>query len=147
MTPDQTYALGVAVASLSLLIPAIRYPVLEAVSHPIILLLAVLSVAWLASIGFPLVAIVLTAIVLFLVRESTTFMSSVERRVYLDNEDDAHLDNEDDARFNPWYSVDLQVANRSLPFEAPKLHHVDHDAPQLLTYPPSQATLDELSGR
>lgn len=140
MTPDQTYALGVAVASLSLLIPVIRYPVLEAVSHPLILLLAVFGVAWLVSVGFSLVAIVLAAIVLFLVRESTTFESSDERRVYLDK-------GEDDARFNPWYSVDLQVANRTLTFDAPKLHHVDHDVSGLLTYPPSQATLEELSGR
>ena len=140
MTPDQTYALGVAVASMSLLIPAIRYPFLEAVSHPLILLLAVLGVAWLASIGIPLAAIVLTAIVLFLMRESVTYMSSRERQVYLDKR-------EDDARFNPWFSVDLQMANRSLTHEAPRLGHNDHDASPLLKYPPTQAVLDELSGR
>ena len=136
MTPDQTYGLGVAVASLSLLMPAIRYPLLEAVSHPIILLLCVVGVAWLASIGFALTAIVLAAVVLFMTGQT---MNSSERRLYLEKR-------EDDMRFNPWYSVDLQVANRSLTHQAPKLGHINEGVPPLLTYPPSQATLDELSG-
>ena len=139
MTPDETYALGVAAASVSFLIPAVRFPLLEAVSHPLILLLSVASVAWLFSIRFPLLAIVLSAVVLFLVRESVTFKTSSERRVYLESI-------EVDARFNPWYSVDLQVANRTLIHEMPQLGHVDQDVSPLLTYPPSQETLAELSG-
>ena len=140
MTPDQTYALGLGVASVSLLIPAIRYPVLEAVSHPLVVLGSVFVVVWTLSIGFTLTAIVLTAIVLFLMRESMTFALSRERQVYLDKR-------EDDARFNPWYSVDLQVANRTLTFDAPRLGHVDYDATPLLKFPPTAADLEQLSGR
>ena len=142
MTPDQKYALGLGVASLLLLVPAVRHPVLETVSNPVVAVLGGLVILGAATKGMPLVAVVLVAIALFLVRETrTTYkMSSVERQLYLDKL-------EDDARFNSAYSVDLQVANRTLGFEAPRMLAQDHDATPLLKFPPSQATLDELSGR
>ena len=139
MTPDRSYALGLGVASLSLLIPAIRYPVLEAISHPVLILLGVFVIVWTLSLGMRLTAVVLIALALYLLRSWSTHQGSVERKVYL-------AQREADARFNPWYSVDLQVANRTLVHEAPQMLQTDRDATPLLKFPPSQATLAELSG-
>ena len=137
MTPDQTYALGIAVASVSLLVPAIRHPILDAVSHPIIVILSVAAVVWVISLGFSLTAVVLVFTLMFLLARSAV---EQPRSVYFTQAE------EDDARFNPWYSVDLQIANRSLTPQASRIKQVDPNETPLLTYPPSQDTLAELSG-
>jgi hypothetical protein len=137
MTPDQTYALGIAVASVSLLVPAIRHPIIDAMLHPIIVLLSAVAVVWVVSLGFSLTAVVLGFTLMFLLVRSAV---EQPRSVYIIQSQD------DDARFDPFYNIDLQIANRSLTPQAPTLLHTEQNATPLLTYPPSQATLDELSG-
>jgi hypothetical protein len=137
MTPDQTYALGIAVASVSLLVPAIRHPILDAVSHPIIVILSAVAVLWFVSLGFSLTAVVLVFVLMFLLARSAV---EQPRSVYLTRPE------EDDARFDPLYNIDLQIANRTITPRAPRLQQVDPNETPLLTYPPSQDTLAELSG-
>lgn len=64
---------------------------------------------------------------------------SDSRRQYLDM-------GRDQARFNEATSVDLQWANRSTIHDSPNMLRTDGDASPLLIYPPSQATLESMSG-
>lgn len=137
MTPDQTYALGLGLASLVLLVPAVRYPVLES---PLVLMVGVFAAIAAFAMKKPLLAIVIVAIGLYLSQESTRFKTSTDRRMYLEHA-------EDDARFNPAYSVDLQVANHALPFQPPHMLNQGHDATPLLKFPPSDATMEQMTGR
>lgn len=52
----------------------------------------------------------------------------------------------DQARFNEAGSVDLQWGNRSTVHDSPNMLRKDGDASPLLLYPPSQATLESMSG-
>ena len=137
MTPDETYALGIAVASVSLLVPAIRHPILDGMLHPIVVILSAVVVVWAVSLGLSLTAVVLAFTLMFLLVRSAV---EQPRSVYIIQSQD------DDVRFDPFYNIDLQIANRSLTPQTPTLLHAEQDATPLLTYPPSQTTLDELSG-
>lgn len=136
MTPDQTYALGLGLASLVLLVPAVRQPLLES---PLVLMVGVVAAIAAFAMKKPLVAIVIVAIGLYLTQKSVIVFKTYEM-MYTDRI-------EDDARFNPAYSVDLQVANHALPFQPPHMLRQDYDAAPLLKFPPSDATLNELTGR
>ena len=58
-----------------------------------------------------------------------------------------HLDmGRDQSRFNETTSVDLQWANKSVGYDSPNMLHKDVDASPLLLYPPSQSTLESMSG-
>jgi len=136
MTPDQTYALGLGLASLVLLVPAVRQPLLES---PLVLMVGVVAAIAAFAMNKPLVAIVIVAIGLYLTQKSVIVFKTYEM-MYTDRI-------EDDARFNPAYSVDLQVANHALPFQSPTMLRQDYDAAPLLKFPPSDATMEQMTGR
>lgn len=87
--------------------------------------------------GYPLVALVYVAVGLYLLRESST-MTTREHRIYL-------AKTADEARFGS-DSVDIQVATRTLGYEAPKMLDTSQPAGPLLMYPPSEETLRSLNG-
>lgn len=140
MNNDHRFAAALGLLSTTLLWEPVRYPVLEFVSQPVILLLAGVLFVYLFVCDMPLTAIVLFGVALYLLREWSTYTKTPERKLYLDSV-------QDDARFNPGLSVDLQSANKTLGFDAPSLLQgpIPHSEP-LLTYPPSDATLMSLSG-
>ena len=139
MQDDTRYALAIGLLATTLLWPAVRHPVLESLAHPIPALLVLVLVAFASIQGYPLVALVLTGVLLYLAREWGAYVSSNQRQVYVDKATD-------DARFEPDLSIDLQVANRQILHEMPQMLDATKDAAPLLTYPPSQATLLELNG-
>lgn len=75
----------------------------------------------------------------YLLREWSIYSNSSQRQVYVNTK-------EADARFNPLYSVDIQVANHTLVKEAPSILSTGPSVGKLLEFPPSTATLKELNG-
>jgi hypothetical protein len=115
-------------------------PVMELFGHPLSVLTTLVVIGYLASAGYPLTAVVIAGVALFLTREwSNGYAHSEDRRVYLDTV-------AADARFDPMQSVDIQVANKTLVHSPPSLAHKDTHETNLLTYPPSDSTLYEMCG-
>ena len=102
------------------------------------ILLAV--ILYLYAIGFTYTALVFALVSVYLLKDVWNhWVSSDARRLYLDI-------GRDQARFNESGSVDLQWANRAIIHDSPNMLHKDVDATPLLLYPPSQATLESMSG-
>lgn len=138
MNKDETFALGLGLISIVLLIPSVRYPVLEVVGNPFGAVAGVLVILYALVNHYALVAIVLTAIVVYLMNAQTQYVTSNQQQLYRDTV-------ADDSRFNASYSLDLQVANKTFVRNAPNLLNPPEPMPTLLTYPPTEATLRELS--
>lgn len=137
---DTTYALASGLLATILLWPCVRMPVMELFGHPLSVLTTLVVIGYLASAGYPLTAVVIAGVALFLTREwSNGYAHSEDRRVYLDTV-------AADARFDPMQSVDIQVANKTLVHSPPSLAHKDTHETNLLTYPPSDSTLYEMCG-
>jgi predicted phosphohydrolase len=112
---------------------------MELFGHPVSLLTTLVVIGYLASAGYPLTAVVVAGVALFLMREwSNGYAHSEDRRVYLDTV-------AADARFDPMQSVDIQVANKTLVHHNPPANQDTHET-NLLTYPPSDSTLYEMCG-
>ncbi len=139
LSNDVRYGLAVGLLSTTLLWDRVRFTVLETLAHPIPLLLAIIAVLFALTEGYKVVAVVLTGVLLYLASEWGTYVTSNQRQVHVDKLTD-------DARFEPSMSVDLQVANRDILHQTPRMLAQTKDASPLLTYPPSDATLRELSG-
>ena len=136
---DMRYALAIGLLSTTLLWDNVRFAVLETLAHPIPLLLAIIAVLFALTEGYKLVAVVLVGVLIYLASEWGTYTSTPQRQIYVDKLTD-------DARFEPSMSVDLQVANHDILHQIPRMLDQTKDASPLLTYPPSDATLRELSG-
>ena len=139
MNKDEKVALGLGLISTLLLLPQVRYPVLELVGNPIGAVAGVLLILYALVNHHALVAIVLTAVVIYLMNAQTKYVTSNAQQIYRDTV-------ADDSRFVAANSVDIQVANKTLVRDAPNMLNPPEPGPALLTYPPSDATLRELSG-
>jgi len=139
MKTDERTALVLGSLSLLLLLPSVRFPVLELVSNPIVLVVGGVGIAYTLATQHYLIATVLIAVALYLLNERKVYVSSDQQQLYLDIQ-------EDDARFVPSNSLDLQVANKTLTRTSPELLDPPKASPALLAHPPSDETLRSLSG-
>ncbi len=140
MNDDARFAAALGLLSTTLLWEPVRYPVFEVVSHPVSMIVGSATLVYLFMKEMPLTAIVLFGAGLYLFREWSTYTKTPARQKYVDSV-------ADDIRFQSAYSVDLQSANKILGFDAPSMLQppIPFSEP-LLTYPPSDETLRELSG-
>jgi hypothetical protein len=139
MKTDERTALVLGSLSLLLLLPSVRFPVLELVSNPIVLVVGGVGIAYTLATQHYLIATVLIAVALYLFNERKVYVSSDQQQLYSDIQ-------EDDARFVPSNSLDLQVANKTLTRASPDLLDQPKASPALLAHPPSDETLRSLSG-
>jgi hypothetical protein len=139
MNTEERSALVLGVLSLLLLIPSVRFPVLELVLNPFVVIAGGVVIAYTLATHHYLIAMVLIAVALYLCNERKVYVYSDQRQVYLDTQ-------EDDARFVPSNSLDLQVANKTLMRASPELLDPPKASPDLLTHPPSADTLHSMSG-
>ena len=139
MNKEETIALGLGLVSTILLIPRVRYPVLELVGNPLGAVVGVLLILYALVNHHALIAMVLTAVVLYLMNAQDHYVTSNEQQVYRDT-------TKDDARFVPATSVDLQLANKTFVRDSANMLNPPEPTPTLLAYPPSQETLRSLSG-
>ena len=102
-----------------------------------VLLLSV--VVWLYSKNMLYTALASVILVVFLLKDLwTDYVRSDARRLFLEVDRDM-------ARFNPLTSIDLQFANGTAVHDAPSLYHKS-SSPDLLVYPPSAETLEQMNG-
>ena len=139
MNKEETIALGLGLVSTILLIPRVRYPVLELVGNPLGALVGVLLILYALVNHHALIAMVLTAVLLYLMNAQDHYVTSNEQQVYRDT-------TKDDARFVPANSVDLDIANKTFFRDSPNMLNPPEPTPPLLAYPPSQETLRSLNG-
>ena len=96
--------------------------------------------AFLYNRGLLYTSLVFALLSVYLLKDVwTRWVASDARRLYLDM-------GRDQARFNEATSVDLQWGNKSTTYDSPNMLRKDGDATPLLLYPPSQATLESMSG-
>jgi hypothetical protein len=139
MNKDESIALALGVISALLLLPSIRYPVLEVVGNPYGAVAGLLLILYVLVCRYAMTAIVVTAVFVYLVHQQVGYGSSVDRQVYLDTI-------ADDSRFVSANSVDIQVANKTFVRDSPNMLNPPEPTPPLLKYPPSQETLESMSG-
>lgn len=140
MNSDVRYALALGIVSTSLLWPEIRFPILEMVATPFAALGYVFVILYLGSSGYPLVSVVLTGIGLYLLTDWTEYSSTNQRQIHLDKKNA-------DSRFNPLYSVDLQVANHAIVPDSPNIPAgTELQTGPELKFPPTSDVLLELNG-
>lgn len=139
MNTEERSALVLGALSVLLLIPSVRFPVLELVGNPVVAGIGGLLIAYTLLTKHYLVATVMIAVALYLFNEQKVYVSSTQQQMYLDTQ-------ADDARFVPANSVDLQIANKTMVRASPEMLNPPTAPPDLLTYPPSDETLRSLSG-
>lgn len=143
MTRDFTISLiligvGVVIATTRQVHPG----VLEALlvfTRPGATILLLSGVVWLYYTGHHVSAIIASILVVTVLRALwTVWPNASARRLRMDISRDV-------ARFDPSTSIDLQFANGTATHDAPSLL-VKPWNPQMLVFPPSDATLAEMSG-
>lgn len=144
MTNDSVYALvllGVfGIVLLRQRFTAVTLEVLISLTRPGATVLLLATTLYLYSTGLTYTALAFALLSVYLLQDVwKTWVNSDARRLYLDM-------GRDQARFNESTSVDLQWANRSVIHDSPNMLRKDGDASPLLLYPPSQATLESMSG-
>jgi hypothetical protein len=139
MNTEERSALVLGALSALLLIPSVRFPVLELVSNSVVAAIGGVLIAYTLFTKHYLIATVMIAVALYLFNEQKVYVSSSQQQMYLDTQ-------ADDARFIPSNSIDLQVANKTMVRASPDMLDPPTAPPDLLTYPPSAETLRELSG-
>jgi uncharacterized membrane protein len=139
MNNDETIALALGAISALLLLPAVRYSVLEFVGNPYGAVAGLLLILYVLVNRYAMTALVVTAVFIYLLHQQVRYHSSVERQVYLDTI-------ADDSRFVSANSVDIQIANKTFMRDSPNMLNPPEPTPPLLTYPPSQETLISMSG-
>jgi hypothetical protein len=98
------------------------------------------TVLYLFTKGMMYTALTFLLLSLYLLKDLwVKWPASETRRMFLDM-------GKDQSRFNESTSVDLQWANRTAVHDSPNMLRIDNDASPLLLYPPSQATLESMSG-
>ena len=139
MNKDECIALTLGAISALLLLPSVRYPVLEFVGNPYGAFAGLLLILYVLVNRYAVTAIVMTTVFIYLVHQQVGYGSSVERQVYLDTI-------ADDSRFVSANSVDIQIANKTFVRDSPNMLNPPEPTPPLLKYPPSQETLISMSG-
>jgi hypothetical protein len=144
MTNDTLYALillGVfGVVLMRQRFTTVTLEILMSLTRPgaTVLLLAITVLLYNRGLIYTSLAFVLLSV--YLLKDVwTRWVASDARRLFLDI-------GKDQSRFNENTSVDLQWANRSTIHDSPNMLHKDATATPLLLYPPSQATLESMSG-
>jgi len=144
MNNDSLYALGV-LAILVGVIAAKRFAgglleMLLTLTRPGATVLLLGLVAYLYSQGLMYTSLAAAVVSVYLLKDIWTYwVNSDERRLHID----VGLDQ---SRFNPNTSVDLQWATGMTVHDSPNILHKDRDVSPLLLYPPSDATLRNMSG-
>lgn len=131
--------MALGLLSTTLLWSPIRFPILELLSHPATIVLYIGGIWYCVSHDFVLVGLVMMAVGAYLLREWSVYTSTNQRQIYRDTK-------EADARFNPLFSVDLQVANHTLVPAVPSMLDAGPGVGKLLEFPPSISELKELNG-
>ena len=144
MANDTVYALGIlaifGVVILRQQFTALTLEVLISLTRPGATVLLLAITLYLYSTGLTYAALAFALLSVYLLQDVWKhWVASDARRLYLDM-------GRDQARFNASTSVDLQWANRAIVHDSPNMLHKDGDATPLLLYPPSQATLESMSG-
>lgn len=144
MTNDSLYALvllGIfGIVILRGRFMAVTLEILISLTRSGATLLLLSIILYLYSTGLTYSALVFALLSVYLLNDVwKVWINSDARRLYLDI-------GRDQARFNESTSLDLQWANRSVIHDSPNMLHKDSDASPLLLYPPSQATLESMSG-
>jgi hypothetical protein len=144
MANDTVYALGIlaifGVVILRKQFTALTLEVLISLTRPGATVLLLAITLYLYSTGLTYAALAFALLSVYLLQDVWKhWVASDARRLYLDM-------GRDQARFNASTSVDLQWANRAIVHDSPNMLHKDGDATPLLLYPPSQATLESMSG-
>jgi hypothetical protein len=144
MANDTVYALGIlaifGVVILRQQFTALTLEVLISLTRPGATVLLLAITLYLYSTGLTYTALAFALLSVYLLQDVWKhWVASDARRLYLDM-------GRDQARFNASTSVDLQWANRAIVHDSPNMLHKDGDATPLLLYPPSQATLESMSG-
>lgn len=144
MTNDSLYALVLlglfGIVLLRQRFTTVTLEILISLTRPGASMLLLAATLYLYVIGFTYTALVVALISVYLLQSAwQTWVKSDARRLHLDI-------GRDQARFNESTSVDLQWANRAVIHDSPNMLHKDADATPLLLYPPSQATLESMSG-
>jgi hypothetical protein len=139
MNKDESIALALGAISALLLFPLVRYPVLEVVGNPYGAVAGLLLILYVLVCRYAMTAIVVTAVFVYLIHQQVGYTSSVDRQVYLDTI-------ADDSRFVSANSVDIQIANKTFVRDSPNMLNPPEPTPPLLKYPPSQETLESMSG-
>lgn len=144
MANDSVYALALlgifGIVILRGRFTAVTLEVLISLTRPGATVLLLGITLYLYTIGMTYTALVFALLSVYLLQDVwKTWINSDARRLYLDI-------GRDQARFNSSTSVDLQWANRAIIHDSPNMLHKDADATPLLLYPPSQATLESMSG-
>jgi len=139
MTAEERSALVIGLLSMLLLIPSVRFPVLESLSNPISVVVGGLLIVVCLATNNLLVAVVLIAVALYLFNERTVYVSTNQQQLYQDT-------TVAESNFNASTSLDLEVANKTLVRASPEMLNPPRAPPDLLAYPPSEDTLRSLSG-
>jgi hypothetical protein len=144
MANDSVYALGIlgifGVVILRGQFTALLLEVLISLTRPGATIFLMAIALYLYSTGLTYTALAFVLLSIYLLQDVwKQWVSSDARRLYLDM-------GRDQSRFNASTSVDLQWANRAIVHDSPNMLHKDADASPLLLYPPSQATLESMSG-
>ena len=144
MTNDSVYALGLlglfGIVLLRQRFTAATLEVMISLTRPGATMLLLAITLYLFTIGMTYTSLVVALISIYLLQSAwKLWVNSDARRLHLDI-------GRDQARFNEASSVDLQWAKRAVVHDSPNMPHKDGDASPLLLYPPSQATLESMSG-
>lgn len=144
MTNDILYALVLVVVFLTVVMrgqfPTAILEGLLSLTRPGATVLLLGIVLYIYSQGLIYTTLASKLIVIYLLVDIwKNWVRSDARRLHLET-------GRDQARFNPGTSVDLQWATKSTIHDSPNMLHKDVDASPLLLYPPSQATLESMSG-
>ena len=144
MMSDSLYALALlgvfGIVLMRQRFTTVTLEVLMSLTRPGATVLLLGIAVYLYNIGMLYTSLVFVLISVYLLNDVwARWGSSDARRQYLDM-------GRDQARFNEATSVDLQWANRSAIHDSPNMLRKDGDATPLLLYPPSEATLESMSG-
>lgn len=123
---------------LSCLLKPIQNPIIIAFWHPVGFSGLIIMLAALIFLRWDVSALVLLAVYLYIYSNGMIEYTE-EKRLEVDR-------NIDDERFNPRTSVDIGFADGWLTHDVPKMLGWTKDASPLLLYPPSDATLESMSG-
>lgn len=143
MAPDSFYALvvlGVLVAAISFKkFPATLLELLLLLTRSGATVLMLALVALLFTRKLPYTALAFALLSVYLLKDLwVNWIRSDARRLNQDV-------NADNARFNPFTSIDIQMADKSVVHAAPSMVSPPHDNKNLV-YPPSAETLREMNG-
>jgi len=143
MTPDESYASLLLVCLLVVVtqkqFSAVLLELLLKISRPGATVVLLGFLAFLYVKGLHYTFLVMSVIVVFLLRDMWSYwVRSDARRLYLEV-------GRDEARFDHSSSIDLQMADGTVKHAPPSIYYAGW-YPQLLVFPPSAETQQEMNG-